>query len=110
MNKQKTIMVILAFVSFLLFSFFSKSLAQTRTISPNLRRNEPVQVQPRRVIKRGEVFHLVGPSNKPIPVSFNECLNAANSSCGNGVSHFDHEEDTGNCSFGCLAAPSKPEE
>lgn len=110
MNKQKSIMLIVAFVSVLLLSFFSKSLAQTRPSSPNLRRNEPVQVQPRRVIKRGEVFQLVNPSNNPIPVTFNECVNAANSSCSNGVSHVDHEENTGNCSFGCLAAPSKPKE
>jgi threonine/homoserine/homoserine lactone efflux protein len=110
MNKQKAIVIILAFLSFLLFSFFSETLAQTRTPPPPVRRSEPSQVQPRRVIKRGEVFQLVNPSNTPIAVTFNECVNAAKSSCTNGVSHVDHEESTGNCNFGCLAAPSKPKE
>jgi hypothetical protein len=110
MNKQKTILILPLLVFFALY-FFSTSLAQTQETSPSLRRNEPERVQPTRMIKKAEIFQLVNPSNEPIAVTFNQCVNAAQNSCKNGVSHVDHEETTGNCSFGCLAAPSnKPKE
>lgn len=109
MNQRKAI-VCFSFLGVLALSFSATSLAQTRETSPSLRRTEPNLTQPRRVIKKVEIFQLVNPSNEPIAVTFNQCVNAAKTSCTHGVSHVDHEETTGNCNFGCLAAPSNSDD
>ncbi|MGH6895494.1 MAG: hypothetical protein ACREJ5_02960 [Geminicoccaceae bacterium] len=51
-------------------------------------------------------FKLVQRGGRPIFVTFNQCHNAAKESCGHGIESLDHEEDSGNCAFSCLAAPS----
>lgn len=111
--KIRLHIVIIALLSFLAI-FFLTSLVQAQETSPSIRNRNPGQVRPpvlinsgsSNVIKRGETFQLVDPSHKPTAVTFNQCVNAAKSSCTHGVSDVDHDEETGSCRFGCLAAPS----
>ncbi len=111
MKKQKTI-TICVFLGFFAILPLTLNTANAET----LLKNDPFRAQIKlkgktmQVIKRGRTFRLVKPKGEPGPifVSFDGCVNSAKSTCGNGVSSVDHDEETGSCGFTCLAAPTKP--
>lgn len=50
-------------------------------------------------------FELRQRDGGSVEVTFGGCVQAADAACGNGVGSVDHDEETGSCSFTCLAAP-----